>query len=274
MNVRIGPAGWSYKDWNGRVYPGPRPAGFDELAFIADRFHCVELNNTFYRPPPARMTASWVRRTEDRPDFRFTAKLWNRFTHEEPDWGATEVGTFRDGLAPLTESGRLGALLAQFPWSFQNTEAARDRLRRIAGDFREVPLVIEVRHISWADAPPFFREIGANFCNVDQPASRTSIQGTDHVTGPVGYVRLHGRNAKAWFTRGAGRDEKYNYLYNAEELKFWADATRRMAKEAEEVYVITNNHFRGQAVVNALQLMLDLTGEASDVPEGLKEHFK
>ena len=213
--VRVGPAGWSYKDWNGTVYPEPRPADFDELAFIAARFDCIELNNTFYRPPASRASESWARRTPD--GFVFTAKLWQRMTHEADDWGEREAATFRD-----------------------------------------VPLVVEVRHVSWAEAPGFFRELGIGWCNVDQPASATSIQGTAHVTSPTAYVRLHGRNAKAWFSRSAGRDEKYDYLYNEAEIGEWVEKARRMDAEAERTYVIANNHFRGQAVENAVQLMLGL----------------
>jgi uncharacterized protein YecE (DUF72 family) len=171
-------------------------------------------------------------------------------------------------MAPLIESGRLGAWLAQFPWSFRNTELGRDRLKKLSEAFRGVPLVIEVRHVSWADAVPLFRELGVGWCNVDQPASKTSIQGTDHVVGPVAYVRLHGRNARAWFSRDAGRDEKYDYLYSADELKFWTDAARRM--EAQDIYIVTNNHFRGQAVVNAIQLMLALTDRRPEMPVGLR----
>jgi uncharacterized protein YecE (DUF72 family) len=214
-----------------------------------------------------------VRRTADLPRFRFTVKLWRRFTHEAEPWGDAEVRTFLDGIAPLVEAGRVGALLAQFPWSFQEGEGGRERLRRIAAAFRRVPLVVEVRHASWGPAVGFFRELGVGFCNVDQPASRTSLQGTAHVTGPAAYVRFHGRNAKAWFSRDAGRDRKYDYLYSAAELKPWIEKIRVLEHEAPDVYVVTNNHFRGQAVVNAIQLTLELTERRPAVPDGLKEHF-
>lgn len=273
MTVRIGPAGWSYKDWAGPVYPDPRPAGFDELTFIADRFDCIEINTTFYRPPAAKMVEGWVRRTAHRPDFRFTAKLWRRLTHEEGDWGEADVRLVRDGMAPLVEAGRLGALLAQFPWSFCDGARERDRLARITAFFPGVPLVVEVRHASWGGAADFFRGIGAGFCNVDQPPSATSLQETAHVTSGTAYVRFHGRNAAAWFSRDAGRDEKYDYLYSADELRPWVERIRAMARAAPEVYVVTNNHFRGQAVVNAIQLMLELTPRRPEVPEGLQEHF-
>lgn len=271
-DLRIGPAGWSYDDWNGVVYPDARPPGFDELRFIAEHFNAVELNNTFYRPPPAKMTEGWVRRTEGR-DFVFTAKLWRKFTHDPGPWSDADVRAFKEGLQPLAESGRLGALLAQFAWDFADGPAARERLKRIAEAFRDVPLAVEVRHRSWLEALEYFTEIGVEFCNVDQPASSTSITGTRLLTGRVGYVRLHGRNRKAWFSKAAGRDEKYDYLYSREELATWVEAARELLAKAERVFVVTNNHFRGQAVVNALQLMLEMTGVKPAAPATLAKHY-
>lgn len=270
--LRIGPAGWSYDDWGGIVYPEPRPAGFDELAFIAGHFNVVELNNTFYRPASSKMTESWVKRTEGR-DFVFTAKLWQKFTHDPAPWGESDVRAVKEGMKPLVESGRLGAVLAQFAWNFSDGPEARERLARIAEAFREVPLAVEVRHRSWLEALEYFRKIGVEFCNVDQPASATSITGTRHVTGRIGYVRLHGRNRKAWFSKSAGRDEKYDYLYSREELAEWAASVREMAASVERIFVVTNNHFRGQAVVNALQLMLELTGAKPAAPATLVKQY-
>ena len=37
-DVRIGPAGWSYRDWNGVVYPNRRPPGFHEAEYLASFF--------------------------------------------------------------------------------------------------------------------------------------------------------------------------------------------------------------------------------------------
>ncbi|HET9751613.1 MAG TPA: DUF72 domain-containing protein, partial [Myxococcales bacterium] len=80
--IRFGPAGWDYPDWAGKVYPKPRPRGFDPLRFIAGYFQTVEINSTFYRPPSPAVARAWSERVQERPDFRFTAKLWRRFTHE------------------------------------------------------------------------------------------------------------------------------------------------------------------------------------------------
>jgi len=272
VNVYVGSAGWSYPDWKGRVYPESSPRGFDELAYIASLFPVVEINSSFYRPPSARMAESWVRRTPE--GFRFTAKLWEKFTHGSDPFTGEEVRQFQEGLAPLLGAGKLSALLLQFPWSFQDSSAARDRIRSVCGAFEGwAPLVVEVRHRSWLEAIDFLTALKLSFCNIDQPGSSTSITGTDIVTGPVGYIRLHGRNARAWFSKEAGRDQKYDYLYSEEELRPWAEMARGMSTKCDAVFVITNNHFQGKGVLNAIQLMRLLGVPHPPVPAGLVSGF-
>ena len=65
--IRVGPAGWSYEDWKGRVYPTEAGRGFDPLAYLAQYFDTIEINSSFYRPPTPTMTQSWVRRVESQP---------------------------------------------------------------------------------------------------------------------------------------------------------------------------------------------------------------
>ena len=274
--LHIGTAGWSYKDWQGIVYPQPRPRGFDELSYLADTFNTVEVNSTFYRPPSPKMAEGWLRKTAHRDDFSFTAKLWQRFTHDrEEPYGCDEVALFKEGVAPLAEAKRLGGLLVQFPWSFKNAQDTREHLARIAGDFADHRLFLEVRHASWmTDAcVDLFGKLGYNFVNIDQPHSRAGIGPTDLVTGDAAYFRFHGRNADAWFDRNAGRDQKYDYLYCDAELDPWVEKIRKIIGDVEVVYVVTNNHYRGQAPANALQLMKKLTGTSPAVPVPMLEPF-
>jgi uncharacterized protein YecE (DUF72 family) len=262
-DVLIGPAGWSYKDWEGKVYPRPAPPGFDPLVYLAQYFPCIEVNSSFYRPPSARMSEAWAKRTPDA--FVFTVKAWERFTHDRETFTEGDARLFQEGIAPLLGAGKLGAILLQFPWSFRDDGKARDRIRRAADALRGwAPLVIELRHVSWLDALGFLRDQELNFCNIDQPKSSTAITGTRLVTGPVAYVRLHGRNAKAWFSKEAGRDEKYDYLYSREELRLWEEAIREM--EAEKLFLILNNHFQGKAIANAFMLMKALGMEKVPPP--------
>ena len=257
--IRVGPAGWSYDDWAGIVYPKPKPKGFDPLTFLAGYFGTIEVNTTFYRPATADVAERWAERVRDYPDFRFTAKLWRRFTHQRKEaWTRAEVREARAGLDPLAKTGRLGAVLLQFPWSFRNSDESRAWLDDLINSFGHLPLVVEVRHSSW-NTPEFLdhlRERGVGLANIDQPLFRDSIQPSAHATSSVGYVRVHGRNYKDWWRENANPHERYDYLYSAAELRPWIKRAKEIARtpETEEVYVVTNNHYRGKAVANALMI--------------------
>jgi uncharacterized protein YecE (DUF72 family) len=256
--IRFGPAGWDYPDWRGRVYPKPAPRGFDPLAYVARWFDTVEVNSTFYRPARAEVARAWCQRVAARPRFRFTAKVWKRLTHEREAYGAEEVAAARGALDALAAAGRLGAVLVQFPWSFKREPASLEWLRDLWAALAGLPLVLEVRHASWNAAETYaeLAERGIGFVNLDQPLFKRSIGPSAVATSRVGYVRVHGRNYRNWFRERAGRDERYDYLYTADELAPWAERTRALAEApgVEDVYVVTNNHFRGQAVANAAML--------------------
>ena len=274
--IRVGPAGWSYQDWEGIVYPPPKKATkFDPLVYLSEFFDTIEINNTFYRPPTPIMSKNWARRVQSNSRFKFTAKLYRNFTHARESLTEADEGTFKNGIAPLVEAARLGALLLQFPYSFHNTDENRAYVGQLGDRFREYPLVLEIRHASWdrASSYRFLREIQIGFCNIDQPQVSYSIGPTKTVTSKIGYLRLHGRNVKEWFREDAGRDARYDYLYNEFELFEVSERIRVIAKEAEEVYVITNNHYRGEAVCNALELKAKLGEKNLKVPEVLLEHY-
>lgn len=268
--IRVGTSGWSYPDWEGRFYPSEKPRGFDELEYHARYFDGVEVNSSFYRPPTARAVASWLRRTP--PSFEFTFKLYQRFTHErDRPWTPAEVAEYRRGIEPAREAGRLGAVLVQFPWSYRADDAGFEHLEAVRRDFGDLPLVVEVRHVSWTAerAVQFLKDAGLGFADIDQPPSRSGIPPMTLVTSPVGYVRLHGRNREAWFSKEAGRDDRYNYLYREDELEEWIGRIREIARASEKTYVFTNNHYRGQAPANALQLLSKLRGRPVPVPSPL-----
>src|SRR5208337_2189868 len=143
----LGPAGWDYPDWQGVVYP-PAVKGPGRLAFLATLFNVVEINVTFYRPIAPKDAARWLAAVAANPEFRFTAKLWQVFTHERRG-AAPEWAQFKEGLSPLKAAGRLGALLAQFPYSFHNTGENREYLLSLKSHLEEYPLALEVRHRSW-----------------------------------------------------------------------------------------------------------------------------
>jgi len=273
--IRIGPAGWSYKDWEGVVYPqkpGPR---FDPLEYLARFFDTIEINSSFYRPPAPNTAKSWAKRVEGNRRFAFSAKLHRVFTHERGKASETDEKEFRQGIDPLLEAGKLGAVLLQFPWSFKNTDDERTYLLKLLDKFKEYPLVLEVRHTSWNNPQilEWLEERGVGICNVDQPLFSKSIKPASLSTSRIGYVRLHGRNYQNWFRESAPRDDRYNYLYSLEELDPWITRIKEVAKQTNETYVVTNNHFRGQAVVNALEIKSTIEEREIPAPGPLFEVY-
>ncbi|HKO59080.1 MAG TPA: DUF72 domain-containing protein [Thermoanaerobaculia bacterium] len=270
-SVRIGPAGWSYKDWEGTVYP-PHGSKFDHLAYLANYFDTIEINSPFYRIPPPTHSKSWVRRVSANADFRFTTKLFRGFTHEKAELADADVKAFRNYLDPLHDADKLGALLIQFPWSFKSSPESLEKLEQLFRAFADYPKALEVRHATFQNEEfaAFLDEHDVSWVNVDQPLFDNSVKPADTVTGPLGYVRLHGRNYEKWFAHEESW-ERYNYLYSKAELEPWAERIKAMAKN-RDTYVITNNHFRGQAVVNAGELQ-DALGMEHEVPPQLKEVY-
>ncbi len=273
--IWVGTAGWSYDDWAGIVYPEPRGPGFHPLPFLARCIDIVEINSTFYRPATEAMAASWVRKVDGFPDFLFAVKVHRSFTHERVA-APSEAAAFLRAIGPLIAARRLAALLLQFPWSFVRSVENEAYLEALFRLFTGQPLALEIRHSSWNDQSffEFLRDRRVAFCNIDQPVIGKSIGPTAVFTRPdFSYIRLHGRNAQNWFKEGAGRDARYDYLYAKDELGDWVRRIRDLAGSSDRVYVITNNHYRGQALANALQIKNMVSGEKLEVPAGLLKQY-
>ena len=242
------------------------------------------MNSTFYGQPRAEVTRAWAARTP--PGFEFSIKLYQKFTHPRmfkerlagalPDGGAGEpalldalarpndadIDAFRRGIDPLASSGRLGALLAQFPASFKDSPASRDYLAGLLSAFAGYPVAVELRHNTWSDAIgdtlTLLNAFGAAWVQIDEPKFRFSIR-QNYLPNVQGfyYMRLHGRNAAQWWQHGKSED-RYNYLYSADELKEFsetADAARQLVKK---LYLYTNNHFSAKSVANAAMIKQQL----------------
>jgi uncharacterized protein YecE (DUF72 family) len=271
----IGPAGWQYDDWYGPVYPSPRPRGFDPLAYIASYFNLIEINSTFYRIPTPESCRRWVERIEIHPRFLFTAKAHQSFTHRS-DSRPADRAEFVRALSPLFDAGRLGAVLLQFPWSFRFDAVSRQRLDALIADLDILPLALEVRHASWEsdEATAYLSAKAIAVCGVDQPVIGESLRPYRFRAGPAGaYFRFHGRNYRHWFASDAGRDQRYDYLYRESELSPWADVIRSAARDSERVFVVLNNHFRGQAPANAFELSGMLLSRPPAAPATLRRAF-
>jgi len=293
--VRVGTSGWNYPGgkgtWNGVFYPPSRsrPRTFDELSYYAEHFDTVEVNSTFYGQPRAEVTQAWAARTP--PGFEFSIKLYQKFTHprmfkeriggdlpEEAkresslldalaEVTGSDIDAFRRGIDPLASSGRMGALLAQFPASFKDTPASRDYLERLLRAFTDYPVAVELRHNTWSDrigdTLALLNTFNAAWVQIDEPKFRFSIR-QNYLPNVRGfyYMRLHGRNAAQWWRHDKSED-RYNYLYSADELTEFtgtADAARTLVKK---LYLYTNNHFSAKSVANAVMIKQQL-GEPID----------
>lgn len=274
--LRVGPAGWSYADWAGYVYPARRPKSFHEAAYLAEFFDTIEINTSFYQPLRPDHATLWLERVSANPSFVFTAKMWQRFTHD-PSATCEEERGVREGFDVLRQAGKLGAVLLQFPFSFHRTPESISHLTAVLTRFSDYPLVVELRHASWQvpDTFKLLEDHQAGFCNIDQPIIGRSLEPSTVITSPIAYVRLHGRRYDTWFDDHPKTlaHERYNYLYSAEELNPWVERIQTIRAESRETYVITNNHYQGKAVVNALELLSILNATKVKVPEPLRQHY-
>jgi len=269
--IYIGIAGWSYPDWQGIVYTSPR---MDQLEYVSGFVDCLEINNTFYRPPAERNSKSWLRRTSGNPEFYFTAKLNRDFTHEGRI-DSEMVKQFHTGFEPMLEAGKLKQLLVQFRYDFADTNLNRRHLSKIIENFSDAfSLAVEVRHKSWQmpDALEFLQELGVSVCNLDYPTTWNSFDMQQCTIGENGYFRMHGRNVEKWFSK-AGRDETYDYYYKENELTQIKQRIDELAKAFETLTVIANNHYRGAELANAIELKCLLTDQKQYVPEGLLKTY-
>ena len=263
--IYVGTSGYSFRSWRGVFYPRRLPAG-EALRYYCRHFGALELNTSFYNDRPAAAAGRLAAGTP--PGHAVAVKLHHSFTHTarpqqtvgsrpaSPHHQApareVSLGQFLECLAPLRAAGKLAAVLAQFPQSFVNSEPHRAHLAALAEQLAADGLVVEFRHRSWAtdSVLDWLRSLGVSYCCVDEPHLPELMPPLVAVTGPIGYVRLHGRNAATWYRAGE-RQDRYDYLYTEEELGYWVEAVRRMHAEVERVFLFTNNCYTGKAVINA-----------------------
>ncbi|MCF7855858.1 MAG: DUF72 domain-containing protein [Candidatus Pacebacteria bacterium] len=272
QDIAVGIAGWAYPDWDGFVYPRGTK---DQLRFVAQYVDMVEINTTFYRAPTPRLVYSWHQRTRDIRGFFFSAKLTRDITHDQiirPDL----VKAFHEAFRPMTDEGRLHHLLAQFRWDFDDGDRQRRHIDVIVQHFGDMTnLSLELRHRSWEapDALSFLSGLGVTVANLDYPLAKNSFGMRESNVGEHAYMRLHGRNAAAWFDPKAGRDETYNYCYAEAEIEEIAARAGAIASMSKSLTLVANNHYQGKEMLNALELKAKFSGGKVFTPPDLAEKY-
>lgn len=273
--IYIGTSGWSYPKgdgtWTGYFYPTGK---INELEYYSQFFNTVEINSSFYRPPNTGYVYNWAKRVPE--DFLFTVKLWQKFTHPKMYKEATgeaaiisqrDVDQFNRSIEPLARYGKLGALLAQFPPSFKNDSYGQQILSAVIRTFSQYRLAVELRHRSWSDdenTARFLRENNVTWVQIDEPKFQSSVAAEVPLTSNMAYFRFHGRNAEMWWKGDS--ETRYKYLYSNDEINELAEKVKVAREQGSLTFVLFNNHWRGYAPRNAIDMMKTLQLPFRELP--------
>ena len=190
----------------------------------------------------------------------FSVKANRELTHERknPDFAG-----FTQSLAPLQVSGKLACVLAQFPFSFHPGQQSREYLKALRQGLAGLPVVVEFRDRAWVQDQTFqlLRELDLGYCCVDEPQLQGLMPPVVWASGPLGYVRFHGRNAAKWWDHQQAW-ERYDYTYSEEELREWIPRLQELEAGVPLVLAYANNHYRGQSL-QALRLLRTILAEAN-----------
>jgi uncharacterized protein YecE (DUF72 family) len=251
IDVKIGTSGFSYDDWRGTFYPQEISTA-KMLEFYSQHFQTVEINVTYYTIPGVQ---TFSRLAEKTPVyFEFIVKTHQETTHRRKE-NELALKKLLASIQPLIEMNKFRGFLAQFPYSFKNTEESRKYLAETKKHIGDHTLFVEFRNYTWLNSqiPEFLQENNIDYVNVDQPKLKGLLPPQDIVSNEIGYIRFHGRNGKDWW-EGKGSD-RYNYEYTQEELKEWLINISNILRKTYKAYIFFNNHPTGKAVKNAQQMM-------------------
>lgn len=282
--IRVGISSWTEptlikSGW----YPADATTAEERLRYYASRFNLAEVDSTFYALPNQKTAQLWVERTPK--DFVFDAKAYALLTqHPAPaarlpkdlreklsgsktnlyfkDLAAKEKESiwdrFREGLQPLQDAGKLGAVLFQFPKWFLPSPSAYRFMEDLREWLPEFGIAIEFRQASWMKPErrdrvlDFLKGRGFTYVVVDEPQGFTSsIPTVVAATAPLSMVRFHGRNQETWEKRSITAAERFRYLYQPAELQPWVPRLEELAKGSHQVHAVMNNCYSDYAVRNA-----------------------
>jgi uncharacterized protein YecE (DUF72 family) len=254
--IYCGTSGFSYDDWVGMYYPRGLPRK-NWLSYYAQEFNALELNTTYYSLPDISVMESLVRKTGE--GFLFSVKANQEMTHKRQA-GQEVFKAFIKTLQPLIETNKLGCILAQFPYSFNQSAANLGYLQLFHEWIGGLPLVIEFRNAAWLNQETltWMKERNIGFCCVDEPQLPRLLPPVAEVTSDIGYIRFHGRNAAKWWQHDEAW-ERYDYTYKPEELHEWLPRISLINRTAKNTFIFANNHWRSQAVdtIRQVRSMLD-----------------
>ncbi len=254
----IGTSGYDYPEWKGVFYPEDLPRT-QFLPYYASQFNALELNNTFYSMPTRDRFGSFYDRSEGR--LQFSVKAHQSLTHQPGPFWQQDALSMAHALEPLAQTGSLSAVLFQLPQRFHYTPDNRRYLSSLLDQFSAFPAVVEFRHAEWIRPSVFEgleqRNVSLAFC--DMPSLKVLPDGFTHASpfvGPNAYIRLHGRNAGAWYNAGPEQNgsARYDYEYTPTELEKFVPVIEDALSQGKKVQVFCNNHPKGSGAKNALQL--------------------
>lgn len=274
--IRIGTCSFADEALVKAWYPKEVRTGEQRLRYYGARFDTVEIDSTFYRMQPPETVAKWAERVPD--GFVFHVKAFGALTRhpvklealpedvqkraEANERGRVEYlprdlraevfTSFREMIEPFRAAKKLGGILLQMPPFFVFRARSLEYLEWARAQLEGDTLLVEFRHRSWMDDEhreetlSFLEQHGLTNVIVDAPRSEAKnlIPTVVAVTNPVAYVRMHGRNAKTWNVRGGSAADRFDYLYEDDELREWVDPLREVAAKAEEAYVVFNTNAR------------------------------
>jgi uncharacterized protein YecE (DUF72 family) len=283
--VRVGTAGWTdptliASGW----YPAEANTPEQRLRYYARQFPLVEVDATYYALPAERTARSWAERTP--AGFTFNIKAFSLFTQHptpvkalpadlrdaagksgkdrvylkdvDPEVAEQAWDRFLAALEPLRGTGKLGAILLQFPPWFPISRANKDYILACAQRAAPRRVCVEFRNHTWMtddnqqETLRFLADHQLPYVGVDMPQGYpSSIPPVLAATSDLAVVRMHGHSDK-WTSKDIS--EKFGYRYSDEELDEWAARFRGLAAEADTTDVVFNNCYRDYAHVNAQQL--------------------
>ena len=257
-DILIGTSGYDYPEWKGVFYPEDLKRK-DFLAYYANQFNALELNNTFYNMPTEERLMSFYERSDGK--LQFSIKANRLLTHEIDCSWQTAADEFINAVSPLAEKDSLCAVLFQFPQSFHYTDENRIYLAKLISCFKGLPVVIEFRHVEWIKESVLegLQKRDASLCFCDMPQLKALPNGKTinaPFIGPLAYIRLHGRNAEAWYaqTDAPNGSSRYNYDYSDSELSEFVPVIKSAVITGRRPVVFFNNHPNGSGARNAGKL--------------------